>query len=87
MTKDTAHPLEQRFLARPQRKREILFLLACCNPTVHASFLNDGKIQIPCIVDTLWRLISVLMLARAFLKSSNKEVLKRRGHRGQDRGP
>lgn len=85
--KDTAHPWEHRFLTRPQRKREILFLPVYSNPTVHASSLNDGNIQIPCLVGTLQRLIGFLMLARVFVKSSIKGVLKPRGHRGQKRGP
>lgn len=55
--------------------------------TVHASALNDGKLQTPFLVDTLQRLIGVLMLVRAFVKSSKREALKTRGHRGWERGP
>lgn len=56
-------------------------------PTVHASALNDGKLQTPFLVGSLQWLIGVLTLVRAFVKSSKKEILKTRDHRGWERGP
>lgn len=55
--------------------------------TVHASALNDGKLQTPFLVGSLQWLIGVLTLVRAFVKSSKKEILKTRDHRGWERGP
>lgn len=85
--KSSAHSLEQSILSRPERKREILCLPHALYPIAHASSLNDGKLQTPFLVGTLPRLIGVLTLVRAFVKSSKKEALKTRGHRGWERGP